>query len=195
MAQIQRIEDPTGSKDLSELDSENINMIINEMNRGPDITSVPRRTILAGQIKVLSYQPNPIQLLTFGGSGTIGSGVTAYRVINFTNNGLTNAAGQTFIPTVLVDLFVDPSATNTTAAIYASGSAVPDGANVTSGMANLSFSCYLRNSTPGTNQDVVSYVVTAHNFDGSSHAYWVSIQILLPADGNLNPGGTAVYLP
>jgi hypothetical protein len=166
--------------------------MMQEMNRGVDATTIQRRAIRAGQISVLSYQPSPIKI--HAGS-TLGAGLYAATVINFANNGLTAAVGQTFLPVFYVDLFIDPSDTSSTTKMYASGFIYPDGANVTTAMANLTFSWYLRNSTPGTSQDVVSYVLEIRNQDSVAHAYWVSIQLLLPADGNLNPGSTASYLP
>lgn len=192
MGNIQAFEDATGQMSPEQVDAENIRIIINEWNRGPDVTDIPRRAILAGQIKVISYQPGPIKL--HGGS-TLANGSYSSLVLNFDNNGLTSAAGQTFMPTFLVDLFVDPSDTSSTSAMYASGYAYPDGTHVTSAMQNLTFTWYLRNSTPGTTQDVVSYVLAIRNQDSSPHAYWVSCQLLMPADGNLNEGNTAVYLP
>lgn len=198
MAQLTPVTDPTGQMSQEEINTQAISLIMQEMNRGVDTTTIQRRSITPGQLRLLSYQPSPIQLLTTVGSGTITAGSLGLRVINFSNNGLTAAAGQSFLPIFYIDLFVDPSDTSSTANMY-KNSAVnvyPDGTNVfSSGLIKLTFTWYLRNSTPGTTSDVVSYVVSVVNNDSSSHTYWVSIQLLLPADANLNNGNTAVYLP
>lgn len=192
MGQLQPVQDTTGQMSQEEVNSKAISLIMQEMNRGVDATTIQRRAITAGQIKVLAYQIPPVKL--HAGS-TLAAGSYSTLVLNFQNNGLTSAAGQTFLPIFYVDIFVDPSDTSSTAAIYASGYVYPDGTNVTTAMANLTFSWYLRDSTPGTTQDVVSYVLQIRNQDGSAHAYWAVIKLLLPADGNLNPGSNAVYLP
>lgn len=175
-----------------EINKKNIDLMMQEMNRGVDATSIQRRAIKPGQISVLSYQPGPVKLHV---GATLAAGSYATLVFNFTNNGLTATAGQTFLPVWYIDLFVDPSDTSSTKAMYDSGYIYPDGSNVTAAMANLTFTWYLRNSTPSTSQSVVSYVIGIRNQDASPHAYWISAQLLLPADGNLNPGSVARYLP
>lgn len=192
MAQLQPYQDPTGTMSAEAVDAKNIDLIMQEMNRGIDATTIQRRSIQPGQFRILAYQPNPFRL--HAGS-TLAAGSYATLVVNFFNNGLTALSGQTFLPVFYVDLFVDPNSTSTTAGIYASNSVYPDGSNITTALQNLTFAWYLRNATPGTSQDVVSYVLEIRNQDSAAHAYWVSIQLLLPADANLNNGNTAVYLP
>lgn len=199
MGQLQPVQDTTGTMSSVEINTQAINLIMQEMNRGVDATTIQRRSITGGQIKVIAYQPSPFSL-SFSGTTPIQVPAGSYSslVINFTNNGLTSAAGQTLLPICYVDLFVDPPDVSSTANIYAnSGKSVyPDGVNVTTAMANLTFTWYLRNSTPaGSGNALFSYVFTIRNQDSAAHFYYISTQILLPSDGNLNNGNTAVYIP
>lgn len=191
MPQLQPSIDLTGDQDQVALNTQDIQTIMDEMNRGVDPTGIGRRAILASQIRVLQYSVNPTKLHA---GTTLASGGTGSLVINFQNTGLTNLSGQTFLPIFYVDVFVDPSDTSSTANIYAGGDIYPDGVNMTSEKQNFDFTWYLRNSTPGTSSDVVSYVLAVKNNGASAHAYWASIKLLLPADGNLNEGGVAAFL-
>lgn len=195
MGELQPFTDPTGQMSETEIIRRDLDNLLREWNRGADASTIRRRALTPSQFKILSYHPDPIQLLNAAGGGSVGAGASGYRALNFTNNGLTNSAGQTFLPVFYVDLFVDPADTSSTSALYATGADFPTGGLITAGMLKLNFNWYLRNSTPGTDADVVSYVLEVTNNDAGAHAYWVSVQLLLPADGNLNPGGTAAYLP
>jgi len=194
MAQLQPTTDPTEKMSQVELNKQDIKNIMDELNRGLDPTSMARRSVLASQLRVISYQPSPLKLHS---GSTLAAGAYAELVINFQNNGLTaNDVGQTYLPVFYVDLFIDPSDTSSTDNMYANavGDIFPDGANMTSGKVSVNFTWYLRNSTPGTDEDLVSYVLAIKNSDSAAHAYWASVQLLLPADGNLNEGDVASLL-
>lgn len=199
MSNLQPYIDPTGKMSAEQINAQNITAILQELNQGVDATDIQRRSIQPGQFRLLSYQPGPFSLNYNSSSVPIQVPAGGYSslVLNFTNNGLTTLAGQTFLPVLYVDLFIDPPDTSSTANIYAnSGNNVyPGGSNITSAMQNLTFSWYLRNSTPVATNSVVSYVFMIRNQDSANHYYWISTQVLLPADNNLNNGNTAVYLP
>lgn len=192
MSNLQPYQDPTGQMTAEQINAEDIKAIMQQLNNGTDASSIPRRSLHPGQISLLAYQVDPFKLHV---TTTLAAGAFSQAVVNFGNNGLTSASGQTFLPVFYIDLFVDPPDTSSIAALYAGGYIYPGGANVNVNMAKLNFSWYLRNSTPGDPDDVVSYVVIINNEDASAHTYWVVIKMLLPADGNLNPGGDAAYLP
>lgn len=184
---------PVAGESQVELNTQDIANIMDELNRGIDTSNIARRSLFPSQFRVLSYQPNPIKIHT---TATLASGSYASVVVNFANNGLTNAVGQTFLPVMYVDLFIDPPDTSSTDNLYANSenNLYPTGSNITTAMANLTFWSYLMNSTPGTDQDVVSYVYQIKNNDSVAHAYWISINLLIPADGNINEGGVANFL-
>ena len=56
--------DASGQMTPQEIDAENIKSIMKEMNQGTDTTTISRRSLLAGQIKVFDYVPDPISIKT-----------------------------------------------------------------------------------------------------------------------------------
>lgn len=196
MLVISPFSDTSGAMSQEEVNARNISNIIEVLNRGIDSRQIPRRSIPASGLKIFFYQPSPIKLHT---GATLAAGAWFTVVANLQNSGQTNSlVGQTFLPVLYVDLFVDPPDTGSTANMYANsgGYVYPDGGNISAGMSNLTFTPYLRNSTPGvTGQDVVSYVFQIRNQDSAAHAYWMVPKILLPADDNLNSGTGGNFLP
>lgn len=198
MSNISPFVDSTGQMTPQQVDAENIKAIMQEMNRGTDTTTISRRSILAGQLSVFEYTPGPISMKTSGGvPGQIAAGEYHSLALNFINPAQTTDAGQTFLPSMYVDLFIDPPDTSSTDNLYNNSGAYiyPDGASVTSGMAKLNFSSYLRNSVPPGNNNIVEYVYMINNQDSSPHYYWISVTLLFPADGNLASGDAGNYLP
>lgn len=192
MAQLENFKDMTGTMPPDQVNAQNISAILDEMNRGFDPTVIPRRSILASSLRVIDYT---IGAAKMHAGATLAAGGFASLVINYSNTGQTvSQVGQTFLPVFYVDLFVDPP---NTANLYGNSGAYiyPNGANVTTAMANLTFCWYLRNSTPGDSTSLVSYVLEIRNSDSAAHSYWIASSMLLPVDGNINPGGSSLLLP
>ena len=211
MTLLQPYQDPTGQMSAEQVDAQNISAIMQTINSGTDASTIPRRALTPGQISLLAYVPGPISM-NYDGSGNplkVDAGDYSVLSLSFSNNGLLNQAtpggqispGQTFLPTLYVDLFIDPPDTSSTNNIYTNSAdnLYPGGANITTALQNLTFTCYLSNSTPGPGspyygQYLFTYILTIRNQDSANHYYWISIQPILPADANLNNGNTA-YRP